>query len=128
MSLVQRTVCECDVCGHEWIAEVGGKLPKRCPSRKCRTTQWNSKAVVVKVVEPIAGHNPSPGLIPVCEVSREELKRMYPEQPIGPEDGDWPKPVAELADGEPYKRSEQAKKPPKSPYCRHGLAFHPGCS
>lgn len=49
MSLVQRTICKCDSCSHEWIpehedksGEPTGRLPKRCPSRECRSTRWNA--------------------------------------------------------------------------------------
>lgn len=34
-------VCECDACGHQWIAEAN--RPDRCPSRKCRSTRWGSQ-------------------------------------------------------------------------------------
>ncbi len=33
-------VCECDECGHKWISEAG--TPDRCPSRKCRSTKWDT--------------------------------------------------------------------------------------
>ena len=33
-------VCQCDECGHRWIAETGA--PDRCPSRKCRSTKWDA--------------------------------------------------------------------------------------
>jgi len=39
MAIIQREVCECDVCGHQWIPEK--PEPARCPSRKCRSAVWN---------------------------------------------------------------------------------------
>ena len=32
-------VNQCDDCGHRWI---GKRDAKRCPSRKCRSTAWNT--------------------------------------------------------------------------------------
>jgi hypothetical protein len=39
MSLVQRTINQCDVCGHEWIPRGSSE---RCGNRKCRSMKWNS--------------------------------------------------------------------------------------
>src|SRR6185437_17144018 len=50
MSLVHRTICHCDECGHEWIPEDAERLPSRCPSRKCRKTTWNHAKVGVEPV------------------------------------------------------------------------------
>lgn len=33
----------CDVCGFEWIKKQG-KIPEQCPSSRCRSRKWNSKA------------------------------------------------------------------------------------
>ena len=38
MALVQRTINQCDVCGHEWIPRSAGE---RCGNRNCRSTKWN---------------------------------------------------------------------------------------
>lgn len=40
MGMIEKTICRCDVCGHEWIQE-GPKPPAICPSRKCRSSLWN---------------------------------------------------------------------------------------
>jgi hypothetical protein len=42
MTVRKENVCICDKCGHKWIAE-NRELPKQCPSRKCRSRQWNEK-------------------------------------------------------------------------------------
>jgi rubredoxin len=42
MSLVQRTINQCDVCGHEWIPRSNGE---RCGNRECRSTKWNNLSV-----------------------------------------------------------------------------------
>lgn len=41
MALVQRTINQCDVCGHEWIPRSAGE---RCGNRDCRSTKWNASA------------------------------------------------------------------------------------
>jgi hypothetical protein len=43
MSTIWRAVWHCDVCGHEWIKKPGEKPAKQCPSRKCRSRQWNKE-------------------------------------------------------------------------------------
>jgi hypothetical protein len=45
MSIVTVKALRCDNCGFTWLPlGRGKKLPERCPSRKCRTRQWNVKA------------------------------------------------------------------------------------
>jgi predicted Zn-ribbon and HTH transcriptional regulator len=44
MAYIQRVVCKCDVCGHEWLAE-SVKEPARCPRRTCRSSLWNAADV-----------------------------------------------------------------------------------
>lgn len=41
--LVEKSVCVCDVCGHEWL-KAGEGLPKRCAKSTCKSSQWNSGA------------------------------------------------------------------------------------
>lgn len=41
MARIWELICKCDECGHKWIQESG--LPKRCPSRDCRSSYWDSK-------------------------------------------------------------------------------------
>jgi hypothetical protein len=53
-------ICECDDCEHRWIAE--GGLPKRCPSRKCRSVKWNSG--VAQLAERIPYKGEAAGSIP----------------------------------------------------------------
>lgn len=46
-------VMECDECGHKWLQEAK-ELPKRCPSRKCRSLKWNTgKAGEIKIIAPM---------------------------------------------------------------------------
>lgn len=70
--------------------------------------------VVVKVVEPVSGLNPTPGLIPVREVSREELEEEYPshEAQVGVT-ADWIK-----ANGKMCVRHGQPAATCTGPSCR----------
>jgi|SRR6266850_311919 len=54
MAIITRNdVCECEVCGHEWLPERGKKFPpNQCPSRKCRSTKWNLRGVAENRVMP----------------------------------------------------------------------------
>jgi predicted Zn-ribbon and HTH transcriptional regulator len=45
MAIVTVKAFRCDNCGFTWLPQrAGKKLPERCPSRQCRTRQWNIKA------------------------------------------------------------------------------------
>lgn len=49
MALVQRTINQCDVCGHEWIPRSAGE---RCGNRDCRSTKWNDSVDNKSIPEP----------------------------------------------------------------------------
>jgi ribosomal protein L37E len=34
--------CTCERCGYEWVS-IAKELPEACPSRRCRTREWNGK-------------------------------------------------------------------------------------
>lgn len=36
--------CTCDVCGREWDSLLN-QLPKWCPTRSCRSREWNGKTI-----------------------------------------------------------------------------------
>jgi hypothetical protein len=38
-----KRIAFCDVCGHEWIAQV--ENPTICGSKKCRSTLWNKGGI-----------------------------------------------------------------------------------
>ena len=86
MALVQRTICKCDECGHEWIGIT--ESPARCPSRKCRSVRWNDgdragrEEVPVRVEEPGDAARESEG------VHRARPKRSQSER--GAMDGSVP--------------------------------------
>ena len=44
MARVTIEAWKCDVCGWTWIPESASD-PARCPSRKCRSSHWNSGKV-----------------------------------------------------------------------------------
>ena len=44
MVRVTREIWKCDVCAWEWIPE-SASVPERCPSRKCRSRNWNGGVV-----------------------------------------------------------------------------------
>ena len=41
MAEVTVKAWKCDVCGWTWIPE-SASVPVQCPSRKCRSSKWNS--------------------------------------------------------------------------------------
>ena len=56
MSQIQRTVNHCDVCGHEWLPQVGVAY-SHCTSGKCRSRKWD-RGEAEKVKAPVSktGH------------------------------------------------------------------------
>lgn len=64
MALVQRTIKQCDVCGHEWIPRSAGE---RCGNRECRSTKWNAVAerLIAGAINPtIRGEGSNPSGVP----------------------------------------------------------------
>ena len=61
MAVVQRSINQCDVCGHEWIPRSDSK---RCGNTACRSTKWNggdsSAAEQRSARPPAAGSSPAP--------------------------------------------------------------------
>lgn len=52
MSFVQRTVAQCDVCGHEWLARLG-VVYTHCTSSKCRSRKWNQSELEGSSIETV---------------------------------------------------------------------------
>lgn len=147
--LIQIAIC--DECGHKWLTEV---TPKQCA--KCKSRKWNgtkSTSTVKEVPTEIRTGmeqvgNPPPELYGLHSALGTEIELPATGPFMNLPRKDWPKPVAELADGEPYRITDRGPSTlaedmktgnmprgasrlterKKSPYCRHGLAFHPGCS
>lgn len=61
---------KCDVCGFRWIKTE--TWPERCPSRKCRTRQWNQSAGASGAV--VATKLPSPVRTPIATTAVEPVK------------------------------------------------------
>ena len=66
-------ICECGSCGHRWLAE-SDRLPVRCPSRRCRSPQWNDAGYVEPV--PVVKAKPARKLPAVSTASPATLARL----------------------------------------------------
>ena len=66
-------ICECGSCGHRWLAE-SDRLPVRCPSRRCRSPQWNDAGHVEPV--PVVKAKPARKLPAVSTASPATLARL----------------------------------------------------
>jgi hypothetical protein len=44
MGIIQVNAWKCDECGYVWL-KVAGRVPRQCPSKKCRSRKWNDKAI-----------------------------------------------------------------------------------